>query len=110
MEALRILREATGNAELQMQTMVTFVYIAQRHPNEVPSGEIEKLLGIAQTTVSRNLQYLGKGQRDAKGNVVLGGYKLIETAEDPFYRKRKLSKLTTKGEGVAAKIAAALSF
>ena len=101
---LRTLRDATGNPELQMQTMNTFLYIASRHPNEIAQGELERVLGIQQTTVSRNCAYL------AKGSAGLGGYKLIDVYEDRDYRKRKLAKLTPKGLEVAAKIAEQMGF
>jgi len=100
LSCLKILREATGNAELQMQTVTMFLYIASRHPNEVPQGEIERVLGMVQTTVSRNCAYLARGSSTGHG-----GYKLIEVFEDIDYRKRKLVKLTPKGEEVARKIA-----
>jgi DNA-binding MarR family transcriptional regulator len=99
-EALRILRDATDNPELQMQAVATFAYIAWRHPTEVPLGEIEKTLGLAQTTTSRNTSYLAKG--DARGH---GGYELIEVSVDPFYLRRKLCKLTPKGVKVASNLA-----
>jgi len=83
---------------LQMQTMLVFLFIAQRHPNEIASGEIEKTLDMVQTTVSRNLGYLARGSQG------LGGYKLVEVFEDQFYRKRKLTKLTPKGLEVALKL------
>lgn len=97
---LRTLRDATGNPELQMQTMNTFLYIASRHPNEIAQGEIERILGLQQTTVSRNCAYLAKG--NAAGH---GGYKLVDVFEDVDYRKRKLAKLTPKGLEVAKAIA-----
>jgi DNA-binding MarR family transcriptional regulator len=110
MEALRVLQKATvtkaepeGNADLQMQAMKAFLFVATRHPNEVSLGEAEKLLGMTQTTASRNFGYLAKG--NAKKAV---GYGLIEVYEDNFYRRRKLAKLTDKGERVANELAKAL--
>jgi DNA-binding MarR family transcriptional regulator len=107
---LRILKDATvtkerpeGNSELQMQTIATFAFIASRHPNEVSYGEAEKVLGLNQTTVSRNMMYLSSGS--IRGH---GGYDLVEVFEDQFYRRRKLCKLTPKGIKVATKLAAAL--
>jgi DNA-binding MarR family transcriptional regulator len=102
---LRTLREATGNSELQLQTMTVFLYVASRHPNEVPQGEIETVLSMVQTTVSRNCAYLAKGSAGG-----LGGYKLIEVFTDIYYRKRKLVKLTKKGEEVARKLAEQIGF
>lgn len=105
LEALRLLRDFTGNAELQLPAMAVFVYVSMRHPTEVPYGEIEKTLNLGQTSVSRNTAYLAKG--DARGH---GGYKLIDIYEDEFYRRRKLCKLTKKGEELAAKMSALLAF
>lgn len=105
LEVLRTLRDATGNSEMQMQTMATFTFIALRHPNEVPLGEIEKTLGLTQTSTSRNVAYLARG--DAREH---GGYKLVEVFEDQFYRRRKLCKLTKKGEELASKLSALFSF
>lgn len=61
LEALRHLRESTGNNELPVQTVMTFAFIASRHPTEVPLGEIEQRLGFTQTTASRNVMYLSRG-------------------------------------------------
>jgi DNA-binding MarR family transcriptional regulator len=109
-EALRLLQSYTktkdepeGNAELQMNTMRAFLHIATRHPNEVSLGEAEKLLGFTQTTASRTYGYLAAG--NAKKPI---GYRLIEVYEDPFYRRRKLAKLTPKGIELANKMSQAL--
>src|SRR5574337_412718 len=45
LDCFSILRDSTGNPELQMQTAVLFCYIAARHPNEVPQGEASQRLG-----------------------------------------------------------------
>jgi DNA-binding MarR family transcriptional regulator len=104
-EALKVLRDATGNQELQMQTMLAFTFIATRHPNEVPIGELEKTLGFTQSTASRNVGYLARGAARNEE-----GYKLVEVFVDEFYQRRKLSKLTPKGVKVAERLSAALSF
>jgi DNA-binding MarR family transcriptional regulator len=110
MAAIDLLREATGNKELQAQTMLTFLHIAKRHPNEVAMGEIEDALGLSQTGNSRNVRYLAKGVTRSDGSEdVMGGYKLITIEEDPHYRKRKLCKLTAKGLDLAERISAAIA-
>src|SRR5574337_2012557 len=103
LDCFSILRDATGNQELQMQTAVLFVFIASRYPNEIPQGEAAQRLNMEQTTTSRNFAYLAKGSYSG-----LGGYKLIEVFEDPFYRRRKLCKLTPKGLEVAQRLVQAL--
>lgn len=104
-EALKVLRDATGNPELQLQTVATYLFIAGRHPTEVPMGEVEARLGLTQTSTSRNIGYLAKGAGKRSS-----GYRLITVEEDPFYRKRKLCRLSDKGLKVAAAISAVLGF
>lgn len=72
-------------------------------PVGVSLGEAEKLLGLTQTTASRNYGYLGRGNVKKPH-----GYRLIEVYEDPFYRRRKLARLTAKGVTTANGIAKAL--
>jgi DNA-binding MarR family transcriptional regulator len=103
-EAIRCLQHSTGNEELQAQAMLVFLFVASRHPGETSLGEIEKSLTLNQTTASRNLGYLGKG--NAK---LPKGWQLVDTYEDPFYRRRKLCKLTRKGFETASKIAEVLT-
>ena len=100
-DMLNVIAEVTGNGELQLQTLRMFAFVASRHPNEVSQREIEVELGMVQTTVSRNIAYLGKGMdRDGKG--ALGGYGLIKQETDPLYVKRKLVRLTPRGEQLAS--------
>jgi hypothetical protein len=105
MNALRVLREATDNPELPVQTMQFFFYVAVRYPNEVPYGEVEKILGMSQASTSRNAAYLARGipNRGHKG------YGMVEVFEDPFYTKRKLIRLTAKGLTVAQQVTSALN-
>jgi DNA-binding MarR family transcriptional regulator len=103
-EAIKVLQASTGNEELQAQAMLVFLFVASRHPGETSLGEVEKALSLNQTTASRNLGYL------AKGNAKLPkGWQLVDTFEDPFYRRRKLCKLTKKGWDCAVRIAEALT-
>jgi hypothetical protein len=105
MEATKLLRDATDNAELQMHTINTFLYVACRHPNPVPMVEIERSLGLSQTTNSRNVGYWtrGAGKREK-------GWGMFKVEADPFYVKRKLVGLSVKGETLAARLSQALAF
>jgi DNA-binding MarR family transcriptional regulator len=99
MAAVQEMREVTNNPELQAQTMMTFLFVASRHPNEVAYREVEQSLNLQQTSVSRNFAYLAKG--NARGH---GGYELVRVEADPMYRKRLLAKLTPKGLKLAEKL------
>jgi DNA-binding MarR family transcriptional regulator len=104
MEAMKLLREATDNPELQMHTANTFLYVAYRHPTPVPMVEIERTVGMGQTTNSRNIGYWarGAGKREK-------GWGMFKVEADPFYAKRKLVTLTQKGEALAARLSKALA-
>lgn len=96
--ALAKLQEATGKADLQAQTVQTFLYVTYRHPNQVPMREVEQFLGLSQSASNRNTHYL------AEGAMGMGGYGLVKVEEDPYYRKRKLITLTTTGEKLASEM------
>ena len=85
----------TLNPQFPAQTMQTFLYIAMKHPEEVPSADLAKHLDVSQSSVSRNLMALGKVAR--KDNKV-PGLALVETWEDVYDRRRKLAGLTFKGQ------------
>jgi DNA-binding MarR family transcriptional regulator len=105
MELLKTFKAATGNDELQMQAMAVFLYVAYRHPNPVPQVEIEKNVGLTQTTTSRNVGYWAKGAAKMEK-----GYGMFAVEEDPYYRKRKLITLTPKGQALAGKVSSTLAF
>ena len=113
-EGLQLLREATGNSEMQAQTMMMLAYVAYRHPNEVPYQEAEKQLGLSQTSTSRNAKYLSDGfqrpnQTDARKTDTIGGYGYVSVREDPYYVKRKLISMTPAGLKVAERLCRVLA-
>lgn len=112
--ALAVLREETGNTEIQAQTMMILAYVAYRHPNEVPFQEAEKVLGLTQTSTSRNAKYLSDGlkrpnQTNPKKTDKVGGYGLVTVKEDPYYVKRKLLTLTAEGLRIASLVGRVLA-
>lgn len=123
---LKCFKDVSGNAEMQMQTMLTFLYVAYRHPNPVPMLEVEKAFNFSQTTNSRNIGYWAMTEREveqaakhrAKGDAEAGkaaikktdGAGMFQLETDQYYRKRKLITLTDKGVAFAAKLSSVLGF
>jgi DNA-binding MarR family transcriptional regulator len=80
------------NCELEVQRM--FYLIAELAPDgrAVPQATLRDRLGLQESTCSRNVAQLSKGAAISQP-----GPRLIESAEDPDYRRRKLIKLTPAG-------------
>jgi DNA-binding MarR family transcriptional regulator len=76
-EALEAIRDFTGNTEIPTQTVLVFLHIALR--KECAMADLEKLVGISQTGVSRNVSRLAQGLSQVEPG-------------------QKLIKLTKKGE------------
>jgi len=126
MNLLKAFKDVTGNGEMQMQTMLTFLYVAYRHPNSVPMREIEQQFGFTQTTNSRNVHYWAMTEAEverasrqrAKGNFAeakaavkdAGGAAMLKVEVDPLYAKRKLITLTPKGQKFAGMLSKTLGF
>lgn len=79
------------DAEMQAQSMAVLLKVA-KHPVPIKMAEIAEELGLSQSTVSRNVAYLGDWNRRKEA-----GHKLLEAYEDPAERRRKLVRLTAKG-------------
>ena len=82
---------------MEMQTLACFLYVA-RHGGRnrgVTVEEIKEELGIAQSSVSRNILKLS--QIDRKGEP---GLDILYTEDDPSMRRRKEVFLTSKGERI----------
>lgn len=82
-----------GTNEIPSQQLLILAAVAERP--DLPMAELQKVTGMVQSSVSRNVAKLGLGEspRDP-------GYGLIEAFEDPYYRKRKLVRLTPRGHEV----------
>ncbi len=79
--------------ELPSQLLLIFAYVAER--KEIPMADLMKVTGLAQSSISRNVSKLAQGEPKSPG------YGLIEAYEDPYYRRRKLVKITPRGEEFA---------
>jgi DNA-binding MarR family transcriptional regulator len=88
---LRTWQEETGERETPIQQVLTFAAVAGSS-EPVAMGDLVASTGVSQSSVSRNVATLGPGI-----NPSLPGYGLMEAYEDPYYRRRKLVRLTAKG-------------
>jgi DNA-binding MarR family transcriptional regulator len=86
------------DAEMQAQSIAVLLKVA-KHPVPIKMSEIATELGLSQSTVSRNVAYLGDWNRRKEE-----GHKLLEAYEDPMERRRKLVRLTAKGKRVLKSI------
>ena len=82
-------REIDG--EMQAQAMAVLLKVA-KSPLPLKMADIAEELGLSQSTISRNVAYLGDWNRRREA-----GHKLVEAYEDPAERRRKLVRLTAKG-------------
>jgi len=82
-------REIDG--EMQAQAMAVLLKVA-KSSLPLKMADIAEELGLSQSTISRNVAYLGDWNRRREA-----GHKLVEAYEDPAERRRKLVRLTAKG-------------
>jgi DNA-binding MarR family transcriptional regulator len=76
--------------ELPTQTANTFLYITLHEGCTLK--DIAEALGVAQSTMSRNVSALSKMHRLRKP-----GLDLVKATEDPYERRRKIVTLTPRG-------------
>ena len=91
MMALECFWKMTGSTDTPLSQVLTFLHVAYR--SEINMTDLEKLTGVTQSSVSRNVAKIGAGLNPKEP-----GLGLVSAAEDPFYRKRKLVRLTEKGK------------
>ena len=80
------------DAEMQAQSIAVLLKVA-KHDLPIKMADIAEELGLSQSSVSRNVAYLGDWNRRK-----VQGHKLLEAYEDPAERRRKLVRLTAKGK------------
>ena len=79
--------------DMPTQTVRTYVRSALAHPEPVLMSDLSSHLGIAQSSVSRNVAALSDWTRH---HTI--GLDLVEAHENPTDRRQKLVRLTTKGQ------------
>lgn len=87
--ALELFR--TIDPEMQAQTVAVFCVVAKEN-EPVSMSTIKKQLGIAQSSVSRNVALLGEMNRHGRE-----GPNLVQAWENPVNRREKLVELTPAG-------------
>ena len=78
--------------EIQAQTMMTFLLVAVMDPDPISMSDLGDRIGLAQSSVSRNVSALGAWSRHKRP-----GLKLVEAHEDFMDRRKKLVNLTASG-------------
>lgn len=89
------------DAEMQLQTVMTYLVVASRDPRPVAMSDLSKKLGIAQASVTRNVQALSGTNRHGKR-----GHGLLHTWVDAKDRRLKMVELTPQGRRIRALIEA----
>ena len=90
-EVITALRTVMNRGEVELNCLEILFAIAAQ-PRPIPQIHLRDVSGLSEAAVSRNLAILGEGS-----SFRTPGPKLVETYEDPDYRRRKLVRLTAKG-------------
>jgi DNA-binding MarR family transcriptional regulator len=90
-------------SELPLQQLDMLLLVHEREG--IPQGEISKVMGMPQATVSRNIARLARRQiRGDGGQVEWVGYGLVENRIDPVETRQYQVFLTDKGTQFMAKL------
>ncbi len=89
-DTLQLVREEL-DPEMQLQTLLTLL-VVDTQPG-ITMKDAMKKIGISQSSISRNTSILGRLY--VKGQT---GLDLVAAVEDPMERRRKIMRLTPKGE------------
>jgi hypothetical protein len=88
-------------SDIPTQQVLTFLTVAAQ-ASETVMADLAEATGVAQSSVSRNCSVLGEGMY-VQGSFKKG-YGLIESFDDPRFRRRKLVKLTARGEDLVKEL------
>ena len=80
------------DSDMASQTIAVFLVVAMKGGSGVSMTEVKEILGIAQSSISRNINLLCKTSRHMRP-----GWDLLETYEDPMNRRQKMCRLTKRG-------------
>lgn len=82
-----------GRGSFEINAIQAFMIVTEAGGKPIPQGVIRQRLGWIESTMSRNVRIIGQG---ASFDEL--GPKLVESFEDPDYRRRKLVRLTATGK------------
>lgn len=98
----RVLQEFRSlDKEMQAQTMLAFLYIAERNLQGIETTvlDVGTYLDLTSASATRNVQALSKVHRYGKE-----GHDLIYTEENPRKRTEKFIYLTDKGKALTKRL------
>lgn len=85
--------EAMGRSEVELNTLRVFLTVAAAGGRPIQQSAVRDGIGLSEAATSRNIQMLSSGATPTSK-----APELIESYEDPQYRRRKLVRLTSRGE------------
>ncbi|SET61149.1 hypothetical protein SAMN05216412_11030 [Nitrosospira multiformis] len=87
--ALSAFKEFTGDSDVQVQTVQTFLIVAtSRNPS---MEDITRIIGLSQAATSRNIKKLAEGPKAQEG------YGLITLNLDPYDGRKRVTSLSARG-------------
>lgn len=89
------------DSEMQLQTVMTFIVVASKDPRPVTMSDLGKRLGVAQSSVTRNVQALSGTNRHGKR-----GHGMLHSWVDSKDRRVKMVELTPQGRRIKVLIEA----
>ncbi|WP_422048047.1 hypothetical protein [Shimia sp.] len=84
------------DVKMQISTALALIYVAkfQDRPEGVTTADLQKWLGVSSAAASRNSYYWGDGTQDMPN----AGFGLIRVEMDPMDRRKRVLRLTPRGE------------
>lgn len=95
--AVDILREYWP--EMPMQTAATFAAVAMSEGQEASHQDINEMVGLPQSTLSKNIAYLCEWRSYQNP-----GMNVVEQFPDPKNRRKRVVRLNKKGRKIANRI------
>lgn len=102
-EALEAFREFTGDGDVQVQTIQTFLKIVLAGGATANFDDLSKATGVSQAAISRNIKKMAKGPRETPG------YGLIIVELDPYDSRRRVITLSPRGQQLASAMEARMT-
>ena len=99
-DALEAFKDFTGDGDVQIQTVQTFLKIVLAGGATANFDDIAKATGVSQAAVSRNIKKMAEGPRQTEG------YGLIHVELDPYDSRRRIITLSPRGKELAASMEA----